>query len=290
MANLVHVKDEDYLEQDPPLRGQNYVCLSFLSPEEILKKKDTFLFEKFVKSFSEDMIDFFEKLSDKYKEEVDLINTIKERYRYIFTPDKIQDEFQFFISQNGQTLESEFHEINNFQTTIRGIKIRGVFDTLKEAEIRAQVLKRLDNKFHVYVAEVGCWCPWSPNPDDIGEQEYAESHLNTLMKNYKDNQNKKDVFFEERKKELQFTKTKNELDKVDPWASKTLNNEVITEVPVVTELSSVTETSEVVEVLDETVTETVETAEVSLETSVQQDLGEFKLVDAFVNEPLIDVE
>lgn len=284
MANLVHVKDEDYLEQDPPLRGQNYVCLSFLSPEEILKKKDTFLFEKFVKSFSEDMIDFFEKLSDKYKEEVDLINTIKERYRYIFAPDKIQDEFQFFISQNGQTLESEFHEINNFQTTIRGIKIRGVFDTLKEAEIRAQVLKRLDNKFHVYVAEVGCWCPWSPNPDDIGEQEYAESHLNTLMKNYKDNQNKKDVFFEERKKELQFTKTKNELDKEDPWASKTLNNEVVIEVPSVTETPEVVETV-TPEVVEAVTTEVVET--VTLETvEVQEDLGEFKLVD----EPLIDVE
>jgi hypothetical protein len=35
----------------------------------------------------------------------------------------------------------------------------------------------MDNKFNVYV-QGGCWCPWSPNPDDITDQEYAETNLN----------------------------------------------------------------------------------------------------------------
>jgi len=74
---------------------------------------------------------------------------------------------------------------------------------MKEAELRAKVLKKMDDKFHVYVAQVGCWCPWNPNPDDIDVQEYAEDHLNTLVKNYKDNQDKKDEFFQMRKRELQ---------------------------------------------------------------------------------------
>lgn len=226
--NVVSVKEEDFLDQDPPLRNQNYVCLSFLSPEEILKRKDLYFFENFIRSFSDDMSDFFGKLSDKYKDDVDLINTIKERYRYVFSPDKLQDEYQFFVNQNSSVLESKFHEQNNFQTSIRGIKVRGVFDTLREAEVRAQVLKRLDDKFHVYVAQVGCWCPWSPNPDDISEQEYAETHLNTLMKNYKENQTKKDIFFEERKRELQFNKTKETLDSKDPWQEKTDTNDDVT--------------------------------------------------------------
>lgn len=229
-AELVSVKEEDFLDQDPQLRGQNYVCLSFLSPEEVLKKKETFFFEQFLKSFSMDMNDFFSKMMDKYKDEVDLLTTIKERYRYIFDVDKIQDEYQYFLNNEGATLDAEFHERNSFQTSIRGIKVRGVFDTLREAEVRAQVLKRLDDKFHVYVAQVGCWCPWSPNPDDIADQEYAETHLNTLMKNYKENQEKKDVFFEERKRDLQFLKTKSKLEEEDAWSKKVKDNETTNEV------------------------------------------------------------
>lgn len=214
----VSVQETDYLDQDPPLRGQNYVCLSFLSPEDVLKRKDVYFFEKFLGGFSKDMSEFFDRLNEKYKDEADLIKTIKDRYSYVFNPTVIHDEYNFFVNQNGASLEAEFHETNQFNTSIRGIKVRGIFDTLKEAEIRAQVLKRIDNRFHVYVAQVGCWCPWSPNPDDIGNQEYAETHLNTLMKNYRDNQEKKDMFFEERKRDLQFKNVKNKLVEEDPWS------------------------------------------------------------------------
>ena len=34
----------DYLEVDNPIPGQNYVCLSFVSPEKTLKEKELFLF------------------------------------------------------------------------------------------------------------------------------------------------------------------------------------------------------------------------------------------------------
>jgi hypothetical protein len=234
--DLVSVQEEDFLDQDPQLRGQNYVCLSFLSPEDVLKRKDVYFFENFLTSFSMDMNDFFTKFGEKYPDEVDILNTVKERYRYVFDPEKLQNEFQYFVNNNSASLDSDFHEKNNFQTSIRGIKVRGVFDTLREAEVRAQVLKRLDDKFHVYVAQVGCWCPWSPNPDDIAEQEYAETHLNTLMKNYKENQEKKDVFFDERKRDLQFMKTKTKLEEKDPWTKKT-DEETTTNEVVATEVA-----------------------------------------------------
>jgi hypothetical protein len=64
---------------------------------------------------------------------------------------------------------------------------------------------------------VGCWCPWSPNPEEVQEQEFAETQLNTMMKHYKDNQVRKDIFYEERKRELQFMKVKKELDEEDNW-------------------------------------------------------------------------
>ena len=33
---------EDFLEVDPKIPGQNYVCLSFVSPEKFLKQKENY--------------------------------------------------------------------------------------------------------------------------------------------------------------------------------------------------------------------------------------------------------
>jgi hypothetical protein len=49
---------------------------------------------------------------------------------------------------------------------------------------------------------VGCWCPWSANPDEIQSGEYSETELNTLMKEYKKNCENKEIFYNERKKDL----------------------------------------------------------------------------------------
>jgi hypothetical protein len=236
-SNRVAVKEQDYLDQDPPLRGQNYVCLSFISPEDVINRKQDFLFGKFMGFFVSEMNEFFANLALKYQEEADIIRNIKERYPYVFDVSTIADEYNFFVGKNGEQLEKEYLEKNNFQTTIRGIKVRGTFETLKEAEVRAQVLKRMDDRFHVYVAEVGCWCPWSPNPDDIQNQEYAETELNTLMKGYKENQTKKDEFYHKRKDELAALKRKqiqvsditattqpetpSKLEDEDPWMART---------------------------------------------------------------------
>ena len=211
----VPVKETDYLDSDPPIRGQNFVCLSFVSPKDVLKKKEVFFFEEFLKNFSENMNEFFEKLAQKYNEEADVVRAIKDKYQYIFNPTLLQEEYNFFTGDKGLDLEKLFYEKNNFQTSIQGVKIRGVYDTLKEAEIRCQVLKKLDPNFSVYVAQVGMWLPWSPNADDITDSEYAETQLNTLMKSYKDNQEKKDVFYEERKRELQSVNAKKKMESAE---------------------------------------------------------------------------
>ena len=36
--------EQDFLESDKQIRGQNYVCLSFISPENVLKNKEIFKF------------------------------------------------------------------------------------------------------------------------------------------------------------------------------------------------------------------------------------------------------
>ena len=41
----------DLLEEDKPISGQKFVCVSFISPENILKQKNIFMFQQFLKHF-----------------------------------------------------------------------------------------------------------------------------------------------------------------------------------------------------------------------------------------------
>lgn len=197
--SLVSTKDVDYLDEDKPLRGQNYVCLSFVSPEDVLIDKEIYFFSKFTEAFSSQLTELFNGLKNKYPDDESLIETVRENHSHLFNVKELQDQYKFYKGLNSEILEKDFLQINDFKTSMRGIKVRGVFDTLKEAQTRAEVLKRMGDKFDIYVAQVGCWCPWSPNPEDLENQEYSETTLNTLMKKYKENQQSKDEIYQERK-------------------------------------------------------------------------------------------
>ena len=41
----------DLLDEDPPIARQKFAIVSFLSPENILKKRELYLFEQFVKQW-----------------------------------------------------------------------------------------------------------------------------------------------------------------------------------------------------------------------------------------------
>jgi hypothetical protein len=201
-AKTVPCSQEDFLDQDKPIRGQNFVCLSFISPEEVILKKEAFFFERYMSRIAKDLNELFAGLAAKYPNDEDGIRAIKDRHAAVFDAGAIHIDYASFVSENPD-LEKEYHEKNGFQTSIRGIKVRGVYDSIAEAQKRSELLKRQDNnKFNIFVAQVGCWCPWSPNPSELEEQEFAETQLNTLMKSYRDNMAQKEAFFEERKDEL----------------------------------------------------------------------------------------
>ena len=42
--NNMEEEEEDHLEVDKPVPGQNFACVSFLSPEKVLKSKEEFIF------------------------------------------------------------------------------------------------------------------------------------------------------------------------------------------------------------------------------------------------------
>ena len=46
-----NLKYVDLLDEDKIIAGQKFACLSFISPEQILKQKDMFIFEEFIKTW-----------------------------------------------------------------------------------------------------------------------------------------------------------------------------------------------------------------------------------------------
>jgi len=245
MTELVSTKEVDYLDEDKPIRGQNYVLVSFLSPEDVIINKDVYFFSKFIEKFSNDMKSFIDIIKEKYPEQKDMINTIEENNNYIFNYKELNEQYNFYKSVSSEELEKKFHIDNNFTTSIRGIKVRGTFDTIDEAKNRCEFLKKIDSKFNIYIAQVGCWCPWSPNPECLENQEYAETQLNTLMKEYKNNMDNRDIIFESRKQSIasnaanvpsedktevadkeniinniELSHIKEEIEKIDPWSSR----------------------------------------------------------------------
>ena len=52
----------DLCDEDGPIAGQKFACLSFVSPDKILKKREVYLFDQFIKNweFSKSMERYFE--------------------------------------------------------------------------------------------------------------------------------------------------------------------------------------------------------------------------------------
>lgn len=232
-SNLVSTRETDYLDEDKAIRGQNFALLSFISPEDVLINKEIYYFGCFLDEFGKDIKTLLDGIYSKYPESKELIDAVKTNHSYIFDKKELNDQYTFYKSINGDEIEANFHRDNNFVTTMRGIKVRGVFDTIEEAKNRSELLKRIDNKFNIYIAQVGCWCPWSPNPDSLQNQEYAETQLNTLMKEYKKNMEDKDVVFESRKtahinkEPLDVSSLQDSIETLDTWSSR--QNETIVE-------------------------------------------------------------
>ena len=192
---------EDFLSNDTPIPGQNFACLSFVSPETLIEKKELYQFYKYLKLIKKDLeFETFKK------------------------------DFNDFCENKEKEINDEFNTIEKFKTSIRGLKIRGIYDTQHEANIRAQVLQKLDPSFHVYVGQVGYWLPWDPKVDSVQNQQYQEEHLNNLVQRYKQNEIDRDNYYaqetEERKKKciednmennilLEQTKLKNMLKEKD---------------------------------------------------------------------------
>ena len=115
----------DLLDEDKPIANQKFCCLSFLSPEKILKNKDIYFFNEFVKKWdSNKNIELFSSflgfISYKYKLDSNLIQedfkeffeTEKEKFTYT----TISDDYKNFIDQQGDLLQDKFNIDRTFNS------------------------------------------------------------------------------------------------------------------------------------------------------------------------------
>ena len=232
---------EDFLTEDAPISGQNFCLLSFLSPENVLKDKNTFFFSSFLenfeysqraKTYEEFLMNTVKGINDKLNSEADVAElkdlsgvaqTIRdarvsvdktmnafqaylESAKNELKESKLKEMYDEFLYTNRQKLEDTFYKANDFRTTVRGLKIRGTYSNKEEAVARSKKLQRLDPTHNIFVGEVGKWLPWDPEPSQVGEQEYAEEELNTLMKKYKENEDAKEVYEREKRTKMMGSK------------------------------------------------------------------------------------
>lgn len=200
----------DLLDEDKPLSGQKFSCVSFVSPENILKHKESFFFSEFLKNwdFSKSMekyTQFLHFVAYKYNLEFDDIvkdlgDFVKEEKKNLETIN-VEEEYKTFLDNHEEKLNAAYNEENNFTTNVRGLKIRGCFPTQEEAELRCQLLRQIDPNHNIYVGPVGQWMPWEPEAYKTGRVEYLEPELNKLMSEKKSNQEKVDIEFQKRVRE-----------------------------------------------------------------------------------------
>ena len=200
----------DLCDEDPPIAGQKFACLSFVSPEKILKKRENYIFEQFLKQWEfskcmEKSMDFMNFLAYKYHLKID--DVMADFTEFVKEEDVkmkasgVDDDFKTYMEKNEDKLNEQFQRAHAFQTSVRGMKLRGVFPTQEEAEMKCKKLREVDPNHDIFVGPVGMWIPWDPDAYKTGRIEFMEEELNQLHHEKLKNETKAKEEFERRVKE-----------------------------------------------------------------------------------------
>lgn len=219
----------DILEEDRPIAAQKFVCMSFVSPEKIIKQRETFLFNEYVKQW--DMNKSLEKFNHfinflTYKYSLDTANIMTDLEDFCKTEKDnlflttVEDEYKTFLDNNEDKLNETFQKSHTFRTNVRGVKIRGSFPTQEEAEMRCKMLREVDPNHDVFVGPVGMWMPFDPDAYKTGKVEYLEDELNQLMHEKDKNETKAKNEFDKRVKETKKKAIEDNIEKAKSSGNK----------------------------------------------------------------------
>ena len=200
----------DLCDEDAPIAGQKFACMSFVSPENILKKREAYLFDEFIKTweFTQSMSkfgDFLNFVAYKYNLQLEDLTTDFNEFSAAeetkLREETFESHFTTFRDKNEDRLNLQFSREHAFQTSTRGLKLRGVFNTQEEAELRCKKLRETDPHHDIFVGPVGMWIPWDPDAYKTGRVEFMEEELNQLHNEKLKNEERAKQAFDQRVKD-----------------------------------------------------------------------------------------
>jgi hypothetical protein len=203
----INPKYVDVLEEDKPIAGQKFSCISFISPEKTIKSRELFSFEQFLKQWElsktfDCFTHFLHFLAFKYSLNFDELNADLQEFckeeKDKLCVSTLEDDFKNYLDNNESDLDNKYNTAHSFQTSVRGVKIRGCYPTQEEAELRCKMLREVDPNHDVYVGPVGMWLPFHPEAYKTGRVEYLEEELNQLMQEKRNNETYAKTEFEKR--------------------------------------------------------------------------------------------
>uniref|UniRef100_A0A6C0DVS8 Uncharacterized protein n=1 Tax=viral metagenome TaxID=1070528 RepID=A0A6C0DVS8_9ZZZZ len=88
------------------------------------------------------------------------------------------------------------------KSDVWALKVRGTADTLESAKNMSQKLMRIDQDYDIYTVEVGKFFPLVVEPHQVGDVEYQNDQLNTLIKSYLQNRESANELWHKNKNEM----------------------------------------------------------------------------------------
>jgi hypothetical protein len=239
LLNNSYTMSTDYLKEDPPIVNQDWCVISIISPKDAVATKTLHYVNNFMVSdinstiasqsmqmvkklnvmtkqkFADAIAPLSSSLNDDDQRVATIIKSIADnavinedqfvhecRREYSIDEDELLARYKIYLSTNRQELDGEFDSLHGNMVSVRGIKNRGNYSKFADAEKRAQFVRGLEPAVHVFVAPVGKWCPVDFEADEIQDQDYMSAELNNLMSKYHENEDNKNLHFEQRKTEM----------------------------------------------------------------------------------------
>ena len=140
----------------------------------------------------------FKPISDKKKKVID--EAVERQIRSLSLDENVDKDTEKVSGQN-YALISVVSPQGSQKSENICLKIKGVFNTLEDANKHAEMLQKIDSTFDIYVVEMYSWLLVPPDPTLI-EQKHVDSKLNEIIGGHRESQLKAKMYFEERKREL----------------------------------------------------------------------------------------
>jgi hypothetical protein len=220
----------------PETRDQNFMCVSFVNPKDLVEQKKLFSINRFMcedinnelamvgrqlgmyvsrtlKTRFDEEYDRISKIenqeiADNYKKALDSIlerinikeDELEKKCIREYTQDHedIVARFQNYMVDHGAEIDREFERLNDNRTSTLGFKVRAVTNTRAECEKLASYFsKDVENYVDTFVAPLRYWLPFNPDPERI-DSHHQVKELDTLMRAKKIEKEYQDQVFNDR--------------------------------------------------------------------------------------------